>query len=68
MSMSTREVKKIVESHGLQFLSMVQHNHIKVRVRTKRGTERTVIFPCSMGDKQRGWKNKSAQLRNIAKE
>lgn len=67
MKGSIRDVKKMIADHGLEVVSYEQRNHWKVRVRNAQGTEHTVIFPCSMGDNQRGWKNKSAQLKQIAR-
>ena len=63
--MKRREVKKMVEAHGLVLVSATRVNHWKVRVRRRDGTERDVIFPTSTSD-WRALKNKAAQLRNIA--
>lgn len=65
--MKTREIKKMVEEYDLELVSVEQRNHIKARVRNARGTVYTVIFPCTMGDNVRGWKNKQAQLKQIAR-
>lgn len=65
--MKARDIKKMVEQHGLSLVSLDQRTHIKARVRNERGTEYVVIFPCSMGDNARGWKNKAAQLKQIAR-
>lgn len=65
--MNARDVRRMIEEHGLEFVSLEQRNHWKARVRTERGTEHVVTFPCSLGDNHRGMKNKAAQLKQIAR-
>lgn len=63
--MKRKEVKEMVENHGLELVSLSRNNHWKARVRRTDGTERMVTFPTSTSD-WRAMKNKNSQLCNIA--
>lgn len=65
--MTPREIKSMCADAGLEVLEIVPTRHWKVRVRNNKGEVHVTIFPRTMGDNARGWKNKVAQLRQIAR-
>lgn len=65
--MKAREIREMVEGIGLTLVSLDGNKHWKATVRNTSGREATVIFPRSMGDCHRGFKNKIAQLRQVAR-
>lgn len=62
-----REIRRMVESSGLQCLelSTTGGNHYAVRAQLKCGTTKKIVFSNTPGD-FRGDKNRLAQLRRFA--
>lgn len=64
--MKMEEVKVMIQDAGLTLVSIIRNRHWKAKVITPTGV-RNVTFPTSLGDSQRGLKNKAAQLRALAR-